>query len=120
MLFHKDEPVIRKNLINRLVFFIGWLLSPFTFWNDAFVNIPLSYLIANLLFRLTKSDFLTLVLAAYWFTNVAGLCIMYAAGRDIGKGRVGPIKGVFSLIITGVIYSLIIIALGKLGIIRPL
>ena len=40
-----------KNIINRFVFFVGWILSPFTFWNDAFVNIPLSYVAASLLAR---------------------------------------------------------------------
>jgi len=109
-----------RTLIRNTVFFIGWVLSPLTFWNDAFVNIPLSYLIANLLFRFIKTDFLQLVLVAYWFTNVVGLGIMYAAGKDVAKGRAGVIKGVFSLLVTSVIYSLIIVVLGRLGIIKPL
>lgn len=106
--------------IRNTVFFIGWILSPLTFWNDAFVNIPLSYLMANILVRFIKCDFLWLLLASYWFTNVAGLGMMYATGKDIAKGRAGVIKGILSLLITSAVYSVIIIVLGRLGIIKPL
>jgi hypothetical protein len=108
-----------RSLIRNTVFFIGWALSPLTFWNDAFVNIPVSYFMANVMVRFVNCDFIRLLLVLYWFTNVAGLVIMYAAGKDIGKGRAGVVKGVISLIITTAVYSFIIIALGKLGIIRP-
>ena len=109
-----------RPFIRNAVFFIGWILSPLTFWNDAFVNIPLSYLMANLLVRFIRADFLWLVLVSYWLTNVAGLFIMYAAGKDIVKGRAGVLKEIFSLLITIVIYSVIIVVLGRLGIIKPL
>ena len=107
-------------ITRNTVFFVGWLLSPLTFWNDTFVNIPLSYLFANILVRFIRVDFLWLVLASYWFTNIIGLWLMYASGREAVKGREGIIKGVFSLIITAAVYSLIILVLARIGILRPL
>jgi hypothetical protein len=52
-------------LLGRMVFFVGWLLSPFTFWNDAFVNIPLSYLSAIVIVKFLRVDFLMAVLVSY-------------------------------------------------------
>jgi hypothetical protein len=75
---------------------------------------------ANLLFRLIKADFLNLVLISYWFTNVAGIVIMYAAGKDMVNRRTGLIKEVLSLIVTGAIYSFIIVLIVRLGILKPL
>ena len=109
-----------KNFINRLIFFIGWMLSPLTFWNDAFINIPLSYLLAALLVKYININFLWLVLASYWFTNILGLYLMYAAGKGVVKGREGVVKEILSLIVTTAFYSLIIVALGRLGILRHL
>jgi len=109
-----------NKFIRNTVFFIGWILSPLTFWNDAFVNIPLSYLMANLFIRFIKCDFLLLVLISYWLTNIAGLFMMYAVGKDIIRSRGGVVKEIINLLITTAVYSVVIIALGRLGIIRPL
>lgn len=109
-----------RPFIRNTVFFIGWILSPLTFWNDAFVNIPLSYLFANLLFRFINVNFMWLVLASYWFTNVLGLYLMYAAGKELVRSRAGVVKEILKLIGTTAIYSLIIVILAKLGILRPL
>lgn len=109
-----------RQLVRNTVFFLGWLLSPLTFWNDAFINIPISYTLASLLIKIVHVDFLTLVLIFYWITNGIGLCMMYLAGKDMVRHKAGLIKQVFSLIITTTIYSLIIIALCKIGFLKPL
>lgn len=109
-----------RKFIRNTVFFIGWMLSPLTFWNDAFVNIPLSYLLANLLARFINVNFLWLVLVSYWITNVLGLGLMYAAGKDAIRSREGAVKEFSTLIGTTIIYSIIIVALNRAGILKPL
>jgi hypothetical protein len=109
-----------NKLAGKALFFVGWLLSPLSFWNDAVVNLPVSYFMANVLVRFIKTDFTRLVLFSYWFTNIAGLALMYIAGRDAVKGRAGPVKALLSLVFTTAIYSIIIIVLGFFGIIKPL
>ena len=108
-----------KTFLRDTVFFIGWMLSPLTFWNDAFVNIPISYLLANILIRVIRVDFLWLVLIFYWITNVLGLYLMYAAGKELIKNRGGVKKEVLNLILTSVAYSLLIVALNRFGILKP-
>lgn len=105
--------------IRNTAFFIGWMLSPLTFWNDAFVNIPLSYGLACLLRRVIDVDFAGLVLVLYWLSNIIGLYMMYASGRLILKSRGEVVKQILALLGTCALYSAILIALAKFGILRP-
>ena len=109
-----------KDLINRFVFFIGWILSPFTFWNDAFVNIPISYIAASIFTRFIHIKFVLLVLICYWSSNVVGLIMMFVSGRALikpGKGAAGEIaKLVFAI----VIYSVALVLLSKIHVLRPI
>ena len=95
------------------------MLSPFTFWNDAFVNIPISYLCANLLMPYLRIGFLNLVIICYWATNGLGVVIMFLSGKNI-LGEEKVIKhALIRLFGTLAIYSFVLIALGRLGILKP-
>ena len=109
-----------KNFINRLVFFVGWVLSPFTFWNDAFVNIPLSYIAANLLLRIAHMSFVTAMLVCYWVSNVLGLAMMYASGRGLIKNGKDLARELAKLLLTMLLYSIVLILLERAGILRPI
>jgi multidrug transporter EmrE-like cation transporter len=106
--------------IKNTVFFIGWMLSPLTFWNDTFVNIPVSYLCASLAIRLIKADFLFLVLVFYWISNGIGILMMYLSGRSIMQDKSNRLKALKTLLLTVLIYSIIIVLLGKSGILKPI
>ncbi len=109
-----------KNFIDRLVFFIGWVLSPLTFWNDVFVNIPISYITANLLIRFIRADFALIVLIVYWITNAAGLVLMAVSGREIFKKGKGMLRELLYLVFTVAGYSLILLILARMGILKPI
>lgn len=105
--------------INRLVFFIGWLLSPLTFWNDALINIPLSYLLASFIYRFLQADFLLLVLCAYWLSNIAGIAMMYLSGKSMMGGKPYSLKEVMKVAMTMAVYSAILALLYRSGILKP-
>lgn len=110
-----------KNLLYRAVFIIGWLLSPFTFWNDVFINIPLSYLLASLFSWFFPTRFLLLVLVFYWLSNGVGVYLMYIGGRQIitwGRGHL--LRETLKLLIAIMAYSIILIVLDRCGILKPL
>jgi hypothetical protein len=109
-----------RSALNRGVFFIGWLLSPLTFWNDALVNIPISYLCASLTRRVIPGDFLILTLVYYWISNILGLWMMAASGHAIIKEGRGLLRGVIDLLATIAVYSGILILLGKTGLLKPI
>lgn len=104
----------------RLVFFVGWMLSPFTFWNDAFVNIPLAYLCANIFVRIWRSDFLIAMVAFYWISNGLGILMMYISGKSIFTDKGSVVRELFKLVITLAIYSMALVLLYKAGILKPL
>ena len=108
-----------KGFIYRSVFFLGWLLSPLTFWNDAFVNIPLAYVLASLFYRRIGVDFLHVVLAFYWLSNALGLLLMFVSAKRIIRDRPSVLREVFILFITIFVYSAMLILLGRFGILKP-
>lgn len=111
--------IAMKKILNKIIFFIGWLLSPLTFWNDAFVNIPIAYLLATLTIRFIKADFSALVLVFYWLTNIIGIVVMVISGKAIIKDRKEALREILMLLVTIVSYSLVILLLVKTGLIKP-
>lgn len=62
---------------------VGFLLSPLSFWNDLFVNIPLAYLFAMPFGYLSPAYFFPAMVAGYWLTNVAGFALMHKGAVDM-------------------------------------
>ena len=108
------------SIIRNAIFFIGWMLSPLTFWNDAFVNIPIAYLCAALLARVIKADFLFLTLAFYWLSNVFGVLMMYFSGKSIMQDKRNRLNALRTLLITVAAYSILIVILNRIGILKPI
>lgn len=108
------------SIIRNAIFFIGWMLSPLTFWNDAFINIPIAYLCAALLARVIKADFLFLTLVFYWLSNVFGVLMMYSSGKSIMQDKRDRLNALRTLLITVVTYSMLIIILNRIGILKPI
>jgi hypothetical protein len=109
-----------RGAFERTIFFIGWVLSPFTFWNDALVNIPLSYLLANLVIRVFKADFLLVVLVFYWLTNALGILLMWGSGKSLVEGAKNKGREILKIFGTILIYSIILTVLAKFKILIPL
>ena len=109
-----------RTFLIRSIFFLGWILSPFTFWNDAIVNIPIAYICASLFMRLIPGNFLLLVLIFYWLSNGLGLLMMYFSAKNIAhKGR-GVRRELLGLLLTILVYSIILIVLDKFGVLKPI
>lgn len=109
-----------KVFLRNTIFFIGWLLSPLTFWNDAFVNIPIAYLLANLVIIFFPVNFLFAVVVFYWLSNFAGLLMMYLSGKDIFRDKKHILGELLKLFAAMFAYSVILIILNKTGILKPL
>lgn len=112
--------VFVKKALSALVFFIGWILSPFTWWNDAFINIPLSYLLANAIFRVSRLPFKWLVLGLYWISNVLGIFFMYFGGKKFIMKSRDRIRAAAILAVMVILYSLIMLYLDQKGHLKPL
>jgi len=102
--------------LNRLLFFIGWLLSPFTTWNDVFINIPLAYISASLFFKVFPANFALQVVVFYWLSNGLGILLMYFTGRNVLKEKRLNFR---SILITLLIYTIILFIMDKFVVLRP-
>ena len=106
--------------LKHVIFLIGWILSPFTWWNDVIVNIPLSYLIANAIYYFFRLPFAALVIATYWFTNIAGVLLMYLGGSNILLSSKNKFKTAIMWIFMLLAYTAIMIWLDRYGKLLPI
>ena len=103
--------------LNRAVFLIGWLLSPFTTWNDVLINIPLAYISASLFIKVFHGHFALLVIIFYWLSNALGLGLMYLAGRNEIKQKK---LSLHSILVTILVYSIILFLMDKFIVLKPI
>ena len=111
-----NEIKTRKGLFRGILFITGYILSPLTWWNDIFVNIPVSYVIASIISKIIGEDYFPeLIVSVYLFTNVLGFLLMHIS---ISWGRISRRKLLIDIIIaTG--YTILVYVLALLGYIKP-
>ena len=103
-----------KNALKRATFFIGWLLSPLTSWNDVFINIPLAYILAMVFVKTFRTGFVITLLSAYWFTNILGIVMMIASGQSIFRDKANRTRELLVILGTLIVYSLLMIVIGNI------
>lgn len=112
-----------KRIFGLALVFIGYILSPLSWWNDLFINIPIAYFLAWLSSLLNKSIFTYAFVGAYWLTNVVGLMLMHRGAHYVvtkNKECKYCKKEFIEDILIAVAYSALILILVKLGILKPL
>lgn len=73
----------KRRVHGGLLGFIGFMLSPLSWWNDAFVNLPLALAFAWIVSIFYRPSFQTALIVGYWLTNVLGFVLMHHGGRTI-------------------------------------
>lgn len=114
----------KKIITGGLMEVVGYILSPLSFWNDLYVNIPLSYAGAWLASLFYKNAFLPAFVITYWITNILGFVLMHLGAtkmfaRDGGKKRSIP-RTILKDVLISTAYTLLIIILVKANIIQPI
>jgi uncharacterized membrane protein HdeD (DUF308 family) len=52
------------------------MLSPLSWWNDLFFNLPLAYFFGHICAQFSANLFLPCAIAGYWLSNVLGILLM--------------------------------------------
>ncbi len=105
-----------KKVWGGLLFIVGFLLSPLSWWNDLFINIPLAYGFGWLVSLFAPNFFLSSIILGYWLSNILGLFLMHQGSQiTTGKDANFSLKNQL-LVATG--YTLLIILLWFFGIIK--
>jgi hypothetical protein len=69
---------ITRKISGGFLAFVGYTLSPLSWWNDLFVNVPLALVFAWVVSAFDKPVFGVSVVLGYWLTNVLGFILSRA------------------------------------------
>ncbi|MEB3816937.1 MAG: hypothetical protein LRS46_03240 [Desulfurococcales archaeon] len=105
---------LKNRLISGLIGIVGYILSPLSWWNDAFVNIPIAIAFAYILSKLIGLSMEIGFAIGYWLTNIVGIIMLVTGGYGAAKGGTSKKELVIGLI-GGTIYTIVaLIAIGTL------
>ncbi len=112
----------KQKVRGSLLGLIGYILSPLSWWNDLFVNLPLAIAFAWTVSLLYPPAFATAVVVGYWLTNLAGLILLHKGARDllVVESSTSLRKEIIQDLLISLLYTLVIVALVKWQIIQPL
>jgi hypothetical protein len=100
---------------------VGYMLSPLSWWNDAFVNLPLALLFAWLISWFYPRAFEASFVAGYWLTNVLGFVLMHKGARQMtSEKRKYSRRDLAKDVAISLAYTGLIVLLIKLKIVGPI
>jgi hypothetical protein len=101
---------------------VGFLLSPLSWWNDAFINIPLAIGFGWVISLLYKPAFEPAVVIGYWLTNVLGLVLLHKGVQRIRSDeppKPYSKKDLVRDLAISLAYTALIVLLLKLKLLQP-
>jgi len=101
---------------------IGFMLSPLSWWNDLFVNVPLALAFAWLVSWVDPRAFAGSLVIGYWLTNLLGFILLHKGAEQIVAGvpRRYSRRDLLRDVGISLLYTGVIVALVKLGILQPI
>ncbi len=107
----------RRSILGGVIAVIGFILSPLTWWNDAFVNIPIAWGVATLVSLIKRDWFEPALYLAYLGTNVLGFVMMHVGVR-MGLTKPQPFthKDLAKQFLVALGYTTLIFILVRLGV----
>jgi hypothetical protein len=112
----------KRRAMGSFVALVGYMLSPLSWWNDLFVNVPLALVFAWMVSAFYKPAFTGSLVLGYWLTNVLGFILLHkgaqqAIGKETGKySRRDLLRDVG----ISLLYTLVIVVLVKFGVLKPI
>ncbi|MEL6775765.1 MAG: hypothetical protein AAFO06_00800 [Cyanobacteria bacterium J06597_16] len=72
-----------KNLRGGALISLGYMLSPLSWWNDLFFNLPISIAFGYIVSWIHPHWFIPGTVAGYWLSNVLGMVMMQFGAVDV-------------------------------------
>src|SRR5262245_33585127 len=73
-----------KRLAGIAILLVGWMLSPLSWWNDIFINMPIAIAFGYIVALFVPPWFKAGVIVGYALTNVLGFVLM-SAGSSVAR-----------------------------------
>jgi len=112
----------KRKATGGVLTFVGYMLSPLSWWNDLYVNVPLALAFAWLVGLFSRRAFAVAFVVGYWLTNVAGFVLMHKGAQKILKEQEKKYarRDLAKDMVISLVYTGLIIALLKLKILKPI
>ena len=112
------KPITTRGLLTM----VGYFLSPLSWWNDLYVNLPIAYGMAWAVSLIDKRIFAVALVVSYWITNIAGLIMLHkglspAIANSMPKNK-GYRKKIVTDLVISVVYTGVIILLLHFGFLK--
>ena len=114
---------MKTKIKGSVLAFIGYVLSPLSWWNDLYVNIPIAYVFALAFSFFDKSLFGPVLVVGYWLTNVAGFVLLHRGVTEMYgyNSKRGPLRSeILFDIFVSLGYTVLVVGLLSLGWLKPL
>lgn len=100
---------------------VGYMLSPLSWWNDAFVNLPLALVFAWIVSAFYRPAFAIALVVGYWLTNVLGFVLMHKGAQQMFSkaDRKYSRRALLKDLGVSLAYTLLIVLLIKAGVLQP-
>ncbi len=97
------------------------MLSPLSWWNDLYVNLPLALAFAWVVSLFRAQWFTGSLVVGYWLTNVLGFVMMHKGFVQLTTKQGAPTekRELLKDLVISLLYTALIVALVKLGVLKP-
>jgi cellulose synthase/poly-beta-1,6-N-acetylglucosamine synthase-like glycosyltransferase len=98
------------------------MLSPLSWWNDLFVNVPLALAFAWVISCFYRGAFAGSFVLGYWLTNLLGLVLMQWGAETAFSDKFKQYgrRQIARDLVISLLYTALIVALVKLHVLAPL
>lgn len=113
----------KRRMQGSVVAFIGFMLSPLSWWNDLFINVPLAVGFGWLISLIYRPAFEASVVIGYWLTNIIGLVLMQKGAQQVVSGKPQPLytrRELLKDLAISLLYTGLIVILVKMKILQPI
>jgi hypothetical protein len=110
-----------KKLRGGLMFGIGYMLSPLSWWNDLVFNLPVAYGFGYVVSRLHPEALVPCTIAGYWLSNVLGIWMMQWGVVDVVQNQPQPRqpkRELLTSLATSTVYTVLILVLVQFNVLQ--
>ena len=112
----------KRKVSGSVLAVVGFMLSPLSWWNDAFVNFPLALAFAWLIAAVWPRAFDASLVIGYWLTNVLGFVLMHKGAQQLASSNPQKYdrRELVKDFAISLLYTAVLILLLKLGVFKPI
>ncbi len=111
----------KRKITGGVLATVGYMLSPLSWWNDAFVNLPLALVFAWVVSAFYRPAFEVSLVVGYWLTNVIGFVLMQKGAQTMlaDRGKKYSRRDLLRDVGISLVYTGLIVMLLKVGVLKP-